>query len=104
MDNLFLMLLDRLTKQGRPVSDKAKANAYAPGAFAREPEAKADNVTKQELAAAMDRLFRADRIHSTAYGRRPEGGPNWSKPRTAPAPHTQNCTAPAPQGVCPVPL
>ena len=76
VDNLFLMLLDRLTKQGRPVSDKAKANAYAPGAFAREPEAKADNVTKQELAAAMDRLFRADRIHSTAYGPPSRG---WTK-------------------------
>ena len=65
-----------LTKQGRPVSDKAKANAYAPGTFAREPEAKADNVTKQELAAALDRLFRAGRIHSTAYGPPSRG---WTK-------------------------
>ena len=76
VDNLFLMLLNRWTKQGRAVSDKAKANAYAPGAFAIEPEAKADNVTKQELAAAMDRLFRAGRIHSTAYGPPSRG---WTK-------------------------
>ena len=78
VDNLFLMLLNRWTKQGRAVSDKAKANAnaYAPGTFASEPEAKADNVTKQELAAAMGRLFRAGRIHSTAYGPPSRG---WTK-------------------------
>jgi RecA-family ATPase len=76
VDNLFLMLLNRWTKQGRAVSDKAKANIYAPGTFASEPEAKADNVTKQEMAAAMDRLFRAGRIHSTAYGPPSRG---WTK-------------------------
>jgi len=76
VDNLFLMLLNRWTEQGRAVSDKAKANTYAPGAFASEPEAKADNVTKQEMAAAMDRLFRAGRIHSAAYGPPSRG---WTK-------------------------
>jgi len=76
VDSLFLMLLNRWTRQGRAVSDKAKANAYAPSAFASEPEAKADNVSKQELAAAMDRLFRSGRIHSAAYGPPSRG---WTK-------------------------
>ena len=70
------MLLDRWNKQGRNVSDKQQANGYAPGPFAKEPEAKADNVSKRELAEAMERLFRADRIHSVAYGPPSRG---WSK-------------------------
>jgi RecA-family ATPase len=76
VDDLFLMLLDRWNKQGRNVSDKQQANSYAPGPFAKEPEAKADNVSKRELAEAMERLFRADRIHSVAYGPPSRG---WSK-------------------------
>jgi hypothetical protein len=75
-EELFLMLLVRWKEQGRNVSDKQKANSYAPGRFAQEPEAKADNVSKRELAEAMERLFRADRIHSVAYGSPSRG---WSK-------------------------
>jgi RecA-family ATPase len=68
VDGLFLVLLDRWKEQGRNVSDKPKANTYAPGRFAEEPEAKADHVSKRELAEAMERLFRANKIRSEPYG------------------------------------
>jgi RecA-family ATPase len=68
VDELFLMFLDRWKEQGRNVSDKHKANGYAPGRFAEEPEAKAEHVTKRELTEAMDRLFRANKIRSELYG------------------------------------
>jgi RecA-family ATPase len=76
VDGLFLMLLDRWKEQGRNVSDKQKANGYAPGRFAEEPEAKADHVSKRELAEAMERLFRANRIRSEPYG---PPSRNWSR-------------------------
>ena len=68
VDDLFLMLLNRWNEQGRNVSDKLKANCYAPGRFAEEPEAKAEHVTKRELTEAMERLFRANKIRSEPYG------------------------------------
>jgi RecA-family ATPase/5S rRNA maturation endonuclease (ribonuclease M5) len=68
VDGLFLVLLDRWKEQGRNVSDKPKANTYAPGRFAEEPEAKAEHVTKRELTEAMERLFRANKIRSEPYG------------------------------------
>ena len=68
VDGLFLVLLDRWKEQGRNVSDKPKANTYAPGRFAEEPEAKADHVSKRELTEAIERLFRASKIRSEPYG------------------------------------
>ena len=68
VDDLFLILLDRWRGQGRNVSDKLKANGYAPGRFVEEPEAKADQVNKRELVEAMERLFRANKIRSEPYG------------------------------------
>lgn len=68
VDELFLKLLDRWIKQGRNVSDKRTANTYAPSRFAAEPEAKADHVSKHELAEAMERLFRVGKIHVVSYG------------------------------------
>ena len=68
VDELFLMLLNCWNEQGRNVSEKHKANSYAPGRFAEEPEAKADHVSKRELAEGMERLFRANRIRSESYG------------------------------------
>jgi RecA-family ATPase len=68
VDDLFLMLLNRWNEQGRNVSEKHKANSYAPGRFAEEPEAKADHVSKRELAEGMERLFRANRIRREPYG------------------------------------
>jgi RecA-family ATPase len=68
VDDLFLMLLDRWNAAGRNVSDKKTANTYAPNRFVEEPEAKAEHVTKKELTDAMERLFRAGKIHVASYG------------------------------------
>jgi RecA-family ATPase len=68
MDDLFLTLLDRFMGQGRNVSDKKTAHTYAPSRFAEEREAKAAHATSKELAAAMERLFRASKIHVASYG------------------------------------
>jgi RecA-family ATPase len=76
VDELFVILLNRWNEQGRNVSEKHKANSYAPGRFAEEPEAKADHVSKRELAEGMERLFRADRIRSEPYGSPSRG---WSR-------------------------
>jgi RecA-family ATPase len=76
VDELFLMLLNRWNEQGRNVSEKHKANSYAPGRFAEEPEAKAEHVSKRELAEGMERLFRANRIRSEPYGSPSRG---WSR-------------------------
>src|SRR5262249_49342069 len=76
VDELFLRLLGRWKEQGRNVSDKPKANGYAPGSFAEEPEAKADRVSKRELAEAMERLLRATKIRSEPYGPPSRG---WSR-------------------------
>jgi RecA-family ATPase len=76
VDEVFLMLLDRQKEQGRNVSDKQKANSYAPSRFAEEPEAKADHVTKGELTEAMERLFRANKMRSETYGPPSRG---WSR-------------------------
>jgi RecA-family ATPase len=68
VDDLFLKLLDRSTEQGRNLSDKKTAHTYAPGRFVNEPEAKADHISKRELAEAMERLFRAGKIRNASYG------------------------------------
>jgi RecA-family ATPase len=68
-DLLFMDLLARFSRQGRNVSDKLNASNYAPAIFAGQPEAKAARVSKSALAAAMDRLFAADKIHVESYGR-----------------------------------
>src|SRR5262249_19258797 len=68
VDELFLVLLDHCTGQGRWVNDKKTSPAYAPNRFASEPEAKAGKVTKRELTEAMERLLRAGKIHVVPYG------------------------------------
>jgi RecA-family ATPase len=61
VDDLFLILLRRFTKQNRNVSDKVSPT-FAPAQFANEPEAKRDKVTKKAFVAAMARLFARDKI------------------------------------------
>src|SRR5262249_21387880 len=61
---LFLSMLDQFEQQGRHVSDKVNANNYAPAMFS-----KANGLTKARFAAAMDRLFAANKIHVGTYGR-----------------------------------
>ena len=76
IEELFLDLLARFRHQGRDVSDKRNANAYAPTAFAADPEAKSRNIRKDGFAAAMNRLFSAGKIHNETYGPKSRG---WSR-------------------------
>jgi RecA-family ATPase len=66
VDDLFLRLLDRFELQGRNVSHKPTSNTYAPTMFAKDPDGKGK---KKELAAAMERLFAANKIKAENYGR-----------------------------------
>lgn len=68
IDNLFLDLLDRFTKQGRTVNDR-NGITYAPTLFAHEPDAREAGVRKHALADAMRRLFADNRIHVAPFGR-----------------------------------
>jgi RecA-family ATPase len=65
-DATFLKLLERFTRGGRVVCDKEKANNYAPTAFATELDA--EIFGKGDFAAAMRRLFAAEKIHVETYG------------------------------------
>jgi RecA-family ATPase len=67
--DVFLDLLRRLTIEHRYVSDKPSAN-YAPSVFAKEQEAKAAGLKKQDLASAMRRLFKETKIRNEPCGRR----------------------------------
>jgi RecA-family ATPase len=61
VDELFVDLLRRFTKQGRNVSDK-RSPTYAPAVFAGEPEAKERKIYKDAFVGAMTRLFAANKI------------------------------------------
>src|SRR5262245_45069332 len=63
-DNLFLNMLDQFEQQGRHVTDKVNPNNYGPAMFS-----KANGLAKARFAAAMDRLFAANKIHVGTYGR-----------------------------------
>jgi RecA-family ATPase len=65
----FLALLKRFAHQGRNASDTATSPTYAPTAFAKEPEAKKQVLTKPELESAMRRLFADSKIHVENYGK-----------------------------------
>jgi RecA-family ATPase len=67
-DAVFLETLRRLTKESRYVSAKGGHN-YAPTMFAKEPEAKAVGLRKEQLADAMRRLFKNGKNHNEQYGR-----------------------------------
>ena len=69
VNQLFLTLLRRFTKQRRNVSDKTSPS-YAPSVFAAEPEAKKSKpkVTADALADAMRRLFAAGKIEVVSEG------------------------------------
>ena len=66
VDELFLTLLNRFNGEGRNVSHKPSAHAYAPTLFRREDEAR--GISKANLELAMARLFKADRVHLEPYG------------------------------------
>ena len=60
-DDMFMSLLVRFTNEGRRVGASPSAS-YAPSVFAKERAAKAAKIGKSALAAAMGRLFEANRI------------------------------------------
>ena len=71
VEGIFLDLLKQLTAQGRNVSEREKANAFAPRIFADEAAAKEHRIRKPEFEAAMRRLFDANKICGCVenYGR-----------------------------------
>lgn len=56
----FMRCLDVRNEQERPVSDSPASRTFAPKEFAAMPEAK--GITRADLDAAMDRLFRTGEI------------------------------------------
>ena len=66
-DEIFLALLARYGNEGRNVSEKETANNFAPSHFRKEKEAK--GFRKEDLDAAMRRLFASNKIHVEDYGR-----------------------------------
>jgi RecA-family ATPase len=65
----FLACLDEATAANRPASDSTRAGNYAPKLFAKFPKAKAEGLTKEELAHAMEALFAAGEITMQSYGK-----------------------------------
>jgi RecA-family ATPase len=76
VDDRFLQLLAQFTHQGRNLSDKQKANSYAPKMFAQHEAASASRMSKAAFEAAMNRLFAANKIHVEEYGPPSKG---WSR-------------------------
>jgi RecA-family ATPase len=66
-EQVFLELLDRLTKEGRNVSHKATSNTYAPTVFAREKEGK--GLRRRDFEEAMRTLFKGGKIRVGTYGK-----------------------------------
>ena len=64
-ERVFLTLLRQYTAQGRHVS-ASPGPTYAPAIFAVDPGA--EGVTKRSLVAAMNELFRAERIVTGTHG------------------------------------
>jgi RecA-family ATPase len=67
LNDVFLTLLRRFTKQGRKISDR-KGPSYAPARFTEQPEAKAVKATSKALADAMERLLTAEKIRVVTEG------------------------------------
>jgi RecA-family ATPase len=67
-EQLFLILLDRFTRQGRNTCEKPSAPTYAPTLFAKESEARALGIRKADFEGAMSRLFAAEKICLERYG------------------------------------
>jgi RecA-family ATPase len=67
VDETFLAVLGKLTRQNRPVSPSVHASSnYAPKVIAGHPDGKA--YVQRDYQAALDRLLAADRIHIASFG------------------------------------
>jgi hypothetical protein len=67
-EDVFLALVRRLDGQGRNVSHKPGTN-YAPTTLVKEPEAKKAHLRKDDLQAAMLRLFDKGKIRVGESGK-----------------------------------
>jgi RecA-family ATPase len=75
-EQIFLEKLRAFASQGRNVSIKLNAPTYAPTEFAKEREAKQLGMKKNDLEAAMRRLFEIGKIRVEPYGPPSRG---WSR-------------------------
>jgi RecA-family ATPase len=82
-EDSFLQLLTQYTQQGRNLSDKQKANSYAPKMFAQENRPDGKRISKAAFEDAMNRLFAAHKIHVESYGAPSKG---WSRLAAGPGP------------------
>lgn len=64
---VFLEILDRMTKESRYVSHKSRAANYGPRIFVNTPEGR--NFKKQTFEIAMEQLFKDRHIRNEEYGR-----------------------------------
>jgi RecA-family ATPase len=69
---VFMSILKRLSEQNRFVGPNPSIN-YAPKVFAVEPEATELRISKDQLRAAMVRLFQKKRICIEPYGKPSKG-------------------------------
>jgi RecA-family ATPase len=68
-DEVFLTVLRRRNEQSRWVADNpAGRKNYAPRVFCDEPEARQAKLSMRDLAQAMERLFRSNRIRIDEWG------------------------------------
>lgn len=63
-ERVFLKLLDRFTAENRNVS-ASYSSTYAPKVFSEQPDA--ERCSKDDLRAAMDRLFARGVIHNRSH-------------------------------------
>lgn len=68
-DHAFSVALNRSEREGFIVSATPKANNYAPKVFCQQQEALQHNLSKDELAAAMQRAMAAGAARIASYGR-----------------------------------
>jgi RecA-family ATPase len=84
-EDRFLQLLTQYTQQGRNLSDKQKANSYAPKMFAQERGPDGKKISKTAFEGAMNRLFATHKIHVESYGAPSKG---WSRLVAGPGPRS----------------
>lgn len=66
-ENIFLDLLSRRDREGRPVSHKPRAGNYAPKEFSKSPFR--EGCDRRDFERAMEQLFASGKIKVETYGR-----------------------------------
>jgi hypothetical protein len=75
VDEIFLQLVNQTNRRNERVSSLVGAHMYAPSVFVGATEAKTAHIKKDEFKAAMERLFKADKIRLEQYG--PKSRDTW---------------------------